>query len=302
MYKCALIVLCIVLASCGGGSTSDDNSSGFLGDASAQLSDYLILDLKTGNIEGRVDFPGDALTSSKYRTSHMIFVRVEGGSVTGGGNSVQDIDEEQGVISINTVFVAIFEATQGQWETVMGNSDTPWVFTGSTTIVPVSNADDIPAYNLSQEDADAFAKQMDSQTEYSVNLPTDDQWEYACRAGSTSLYSWGGTDDDTRSSEAVSILINNVNVYQTNLEGEGPTAAGTGTALTPTILREANPFGIYDMHGNVAEWTSDNSMRGGSWADTIFICRSANKVFVDLDYVDVETQHPLAGVRLVINP
>lgn len=295
---CLLFCILWTLSSCGSGSSgSTADSSSFLGDAAVQLSKVLIVNLNSGNIEGRTSLPNDVEINASYRSSHMIFVRIDAGSVQGGGwsGTYADADEDLGTISSQTLYMSIFEVTQGQWTAIMGSGDTPWIFDNSTTIVPVTNANNIPVYNISQEDAFACAAAIAAKTSADISIPSDEEWEYACRAGSTTLYNWGGTDADG-SSEVVNIIANNANVFQTNSKGQGPTAAA---AETPDVSvdRGVNAFGLYDMHGNVSEWTSDGKLRGGSWSDTIFACRSANKVTVDED-----TRHPLAGIRLVIYP
>ena len=297
-HICFLYCALLALSSCGSGSSgSSDDSSSFLGDAAVQLSNVMIVNLNTGNIEGRTTIPDDAESNASYRSSHMILVRIDAGTVQGGGwsGTYADADEDLGVIASQTLYMSIFEVTQGQWTAIMGGTDTPWIFENSTTIVPVTNANNIPVFNVSQEDAFAFAAAVSAKTSADASIPSDEEWEYACRAGSTTLYSWGGTDADG-SSEVVNTVANNANVFQTNIKGQGPTAAA---AETPDVAvdRGANAFGLYDMHGNISEWTSDGKLRGGSWSDTIFTCRSANKVTVDED-----TRHPLAGIRLVIYP
>ncbi len=281
--------LSIVLCSCGSGSSGDgSDSDSFLGGAGVVLAEVLILDVSTGNIESRVSLPADVTTNSAYRSSKMIFVKINGGSVNPVPSARRvDADEDTGQISVNTFYMSIFEVTQGQWERAMGT--TPWIFQNSDVVVPVTPANDIPAYNLSRLDADDLAMSLRSKSIQDIDIPTDLQWEYACRAGTDTLYNWGN-------SELLNDIASNANVYQSNLRGLGPTAAGDETPDV-AVDRDPNSFGLYDMHGNVSEWTSDNKLRGGSWADTVFVARSANKLDINED-----TPHPLAGVRLVINP
>lgn len=279
----------LLLVSCGGGSSSStSDSEGFLGGAGVVLADILIVNVSTGNVEPRVTLPADFLSNARYRTSHMIFVKITGGSIDPVPALRRvDADEDTGILGVGTYYMSIFEVTQGQWQRAVGT--TPWIFQNSDIIVPVANGDDMPVYNVSREDARDLAIILSNRSISDIEIPTDVQWEYACRAGSTGLYSWGN-------SELLNDIADNANVYQTNLKGRGPTPAADETPDV-AVDRDANGFGLYDMHGNVHEWTFEGKLRGGSWADTIFIARSANKVTIN-----DETPHPLAGVRLVINP
>ena len=122
------------------------------------------------------------------------------------------------------------EVTQAQWERVMGNN--PSYFKGA----------DRPVEEVSWIDAVAFCKKLTKMERragrlpagMAYQLPTEAQWEYACRAGTTTKYSWGG-----------SINLSNAN-YDENVD-----------ETTPVGKYPANPWGFHDMHGNVWEWVAD---------------------------------------------
>lgn len=114
-----------------------------------------------------------------------------------------------------------------------------------------------PVINVSWNDAVAYAAWLSTKTGKSYRLPTEEEWEFAARAGTTTNYSWG---DD--------IGVNKANCYS-NLCGDNwKYTASVGSFA-------ANGFGLFDMHGNVAEWTRSCSvlgcsyrmLRGGSWFD-----------------------------------
>jgi len=144
-----------------------------------------------------------------------------------------------------------------------------------------------PVINVNWDDAMAFAKWM------GCRLPTEAEWEYACRAGTTTAYYIGSTLNASQANF-------NSNIGQTKLVG----------SYAP------NPWGLFDMHGNVWEWCSDwygsyasysqtnpsgpasgstHVLRGGSWHDSGRFCRSATRV----DYVPSGRGSGI-GFRLVV--
>jgi len=142
---------------------------------------------------------------------------------------------------------------------------------------PQTQADGVPVTNISYDEAQAFVNRLSSESQQSYRIPSEAEWEYACRSGSSSRYSCGDFIDASRAAFAMS---------------SGPVAAGT---FPP------NGFGLYDMHGNVREWTADlwhdnydqtpqdgrpaldghSSMRlvrGGGWRDNAVMLRSAARM------------------------
>ena len=129
-----------------------------------------------------------------------------------------------------------YEVTQAQYEAVMtGNSDGL-----SATPSNWPNNADRPVEKVSWDDIQKFLTRLNAQEAGNIPagwayvLPTEAQWEYACRAGTTTAYSWGV---DINSSDA----NYNSNIGQTADVGQ----------------YSANPWGFFDMHGNVWEWTAD---------------------------------------------
>ena len=142
---------------------------------------------------------------------------------------------------------------------------------------PAAPAAGIPVTYVSYDDAQAFADRVSAKSEQKYRIPSEAEWEYACRAGSITRYSCGDSIDSSRA------------VFG---QSSGPAPAG---AFSP------NGFGIYDMHGNVREWAADlwhdnfdltpqdgrpaldghSSMRlvrGGGWRDTSMMLRSAARM------------------------
>ena len=117
-------------------------------------------------------------------------------------------------------YMGKYEVTQEQWEGVMKNN--PSITKGAK----------LPVENVSWEDCQEFIKKLNAKTNGGYRLPTEAEWEYACRAGTTTAYSYGD-----------SITKDDANV-------------GTGS-LKAVGGYKPNAFGLYDMHGNVYEWCED---------------------------------------------
>ena len=149
-----------------------------------------------------------------------------------------------------------------------------------------SQDDKHPVTCISWNDAVEFCKWLSKKTEQNITLPTEAQWEYACRAGSTTAYFWGSA----------------LNGDKANCNGNFP----CGTTIkgkyigktTPVGSYEANAWGLYDTHGNVWEWCQDwradypsgsvtdpvgpstgsnRVLRGGGWYSYARVCRSADR-------------------------
>ncbi len=149
--------------------------------------------------------------------------------------------------------------------------------------VPADNMDNNPAVHITWFGAKAFAEYVGG------DLPTEAQWEFACRAGTTTAFSFG---DDVA-------LFDEYGVYENNCEGNHASAVGT---------KKPNAWGLYDMHGNANEWCLDlwdmlsewpeedlvdpvsptpggfNLIRGGSWFSSALYCRSAVRIVGQPDY------------------
>jgi formylglycine-generating enzyme required for sulfatase activity/serine/threonine protein kinase len=165
-------------------------------------------------------------------------------------------------------YMGIYEVTQKQYQQVMGTN--PSKFNGSN----------LPVEQLSWNDAMEFCKKLSQKEGKTYRLPTEAEWEYACRAGTTSMYGFGDSESQ--------------------LGAYGWYGNNSGDTTHPVGQKKPNAWGLYDMHGNVLEWCQDwyandwylkspvenplnesygdkrfRVLRGGSWFNDPVICLSA---------------------------
>ena len=189
----------------------------------------------------------------------------------------EKLDEKlHSVIISKPFYIGKYVVTQKQYQTLMGNN--PSLFKGENK----------PVENVSWNDAKEFINRLSSifrkfiPIGYKFDLPTEAQWEYACRAGTTTALNNGKN-----------ITSKTDSCY--NLYGLGWYSNNSGSKTHAVGYKKPNAWGIYDMHGNVWEWCrdwygnykswtrsdpicisgSDRVRRGGSWNCSAIFCRSA---------------------------
>ena len=176
-------------------------------------------------------------------------------------------------------------------------------------------ADDHPVVNVTYADSLAFCDWLSKKDGHTYRLPTEAEWEYACRAGTTTTFSSG---DDPKSLAEVAALYDSETVKLFPQWKENALPASDGQQFTaPVGSYKPNAFGLYDMHGNVWEWCSDwygedyygksptddpqgpesgrqRVRRGGSWHTWPFYMRSSFR-----NYNSPQTRYVLVGFRVV---
>ncbi len=149
--------------------------------------------------------------------------------------SIQSPDEKPiHQVTLQAFHIGAFEVTQGQYEAVMGIN--PSLFQPPT----YQDMPNRPVEQVSLNDAKAFCQQLSVITGQTFTLPSEAQWEYACRAGTTTRYSFG---DDTA-------LLGDYAWFADNIPGM--------TITEPVGMKLPSPWGLYDTYGNVWEWCLDS--------------------------------------------
>jgi formylglycine-generating enzyme required for sulfatase activity/uncharacterized caspase-like protein len=198
-------------------------------------------------------------------------------------------EEPQHTVNAPTFFMGMFEVTQEQYQQLMGKN--PSRFKGAKR----------PVETVSWNDAVEFCKKLSQKTKRNYRLPSEAEWEYACRAGTTTPFYFGET--------ITTDLANykgNYYIYASAPKGKYREQTTEVGSFPP------NAFGLYDMHGNVWEWCQDTwhdsykgaptdgrawvdndnqlrLLRGGSWNYSPGYCRSAlrYRYSPDLDYYSI---------------
>ena len=267
---------------------------------------YVVIDLSEGTnaasfaISYLDDVPEGGWTE-EYKTTKLVLRKVEAGKFTMGspedelGRNDNEVQHE--VTLTKPFFAGVFEVTQKQYELIMGNN--PAYYQGDSRPVErvsynmLRGTDKGAAWPANNEvDSDSFFGILRAKTGLNFDLPTEAQWEYACRAGTTTALNSGkNLSDDKKCDEMAE-----VGRYWHNGGGdEGDD--GKYFAHTKVGSYLPNAWGLYDMHGNVCEWCLDwwgdwngdpatdpkgntdgikRVLRGGSWIDRYaHECRSA---------------------------
>jgi formylglycine-generating enzyme required for sulfatase activity len=240
-------------------------------------------------------------------------VAIPGGSFLMGSPEDElerDDDEDQHHVDVPPFFMGKYPVTQAQWRYVA--AELPQVTRSIEPDPAHFKGDNLPVEDVSWLDAQEFCARVRVLTGRFCRLPTEAEWEYACRARTTTPFHFG----ETISSELAN--YDGEETYGKGKEGE------SHEKTTPVgSFGVANSFGLYDMHGNVDEWCEDhfhNSyegaptdgsawtnptaeenvyriLRGGSWDGYPRNCRSAYRSRLNADI-----HHDLCGFRVVYSP
>lgn len=257
LAACPLLAVCLLLAACLG---SGDPNDEFLDTIGSGQAPFLVLDLGSGQTTPRQEAPPIAPGALVLRLvpahTHQL-----GSPVSQDGH--QD-DETLREVEVSGFYIAVHEITRDQWLTVAGSQ--PW---GDE-----QGSGSLPAGHLSQAMVESACA---AHPALGLALPSPDEWEVACRAGSSDPWSWGETSRGGEEHPAITRHAASV--------PSGPATVGT---------MPANALGLHDMHGNLWELTNAGEVRGGSWREDAWQARSANRV-----PVDPQLPHPLHGWRPV---
>jgi formylglycine-generating enzyme required for sulfatase activity len=194
----------------------------------------------------------------------------------------RDNENQHEVTLTKSFYMGKNEVTQEQWEAVLGKNPSD------------TKGAKLPVTGVSWEDCQEFIKKLNASTKGGYRLPYEGEWEYACRAGTTTAYSYG----------------DNLTKGDANIDGDSIKAVGS---------YKPNAFGLYDMHGNVWEWCNDwygtlqdgevtdptgavsgeyRVLRGGSFTYYFSIARSSFRY----NYFSPSVRFNYIGLRLARTP
>lgn len=229
--------------------------------------------------------PSGGFNTDAYKTTKLVLRRIPAGTFKMNGSYQVTLSKP--------FYVGLFEVTQKQYALVMGSN--PSSFSGDKRPVEQVSWNTIRGNSgwpsSSAVSGDSFMGRLRARTGLEFDLPTEAQWEYACRAGTTTAYSYGASAN-----------------------GDYMWYQGNSSSQTHEVgTKKPNPWGLYDMHGNVWEWCLDwyGSLsggtdpkgsssgsyrvgRGGGWGGYAGDCTSSYR-----NYYDPSLAYNYYGFRLV---
>lgn len=222
-------------------------------------------------------------------------VEIPAGSFCMGSNNGEKNEKPVHQVTISrSLYIGKTEVTQAQWQAVMGTSIRQQRDKIATSFPLAGEGNDYPMYYVNWDEAQEFIRRLNQTNhDYTYRLPTEAEWEYACRAGTTGDYAGD---------------LSSMAWY-----------GNSGDQAHPVGTKRPNSFGLYDMHGNVYEWVQDwygenysgsssrtdpqgprsgkyKVLRGGVWGFKAQSARSASRMPLEPGELDAYYGH---GFRIV---
>ncbi len=274
---------------------------------------YMVIDLSSGPDStsypvSYLDAVPDGGWSDEYKTTKLVLRRIEPGTFKMCG--------QYNVTLTRPFYIGVFEVTQKQYENITG--ERPSVFQTSYEVRPV---DHLFYYNIrlsfsSDVPLNSFIGKIRERTGISnIDFPTEAQWEYACRAGTTTDYNNGKDNtsgEQDPAMEEIGRYWHNGGSQASNYTKYSSYPLTSGTAAVGSYA--PNEWGLYDMHGNVCEWCLDkldnvqegmidpegslgfqSIMRGGGWRSRAEECTSIFRRTAEAQYVIYHNAAPIDG-------
>ena len=215
-------------------------------------------------------------------------------------------ESPQHEVNLNSFFMGRYPVTQAQWRIV---AQMPQIEHSLEPNPSRFNGKLRPVTRVSWYDALEFCQRLSHHTGKNYRLPSEAEWEYACRAGTSSPFHFG------------QMITTEVANYDGSAYVDGPSGKSRGKTTSVNELNHANAWGLSDMHGNVYEWCEDHwhrnysnaptngstwvtggdsrrrVIRGGSWIIDPRFCRSAYRDFINPDFRSDDI-----GFRLICVP
>jgi formylglycine-generating enzyme required for sulfatase activity len=241
-----------------------------------------------GEINQRTEETAQQLVEEIGNGVNLEMVEIPSGSfLMGSPETEEERDDNEGPqhrVEVPGFLMGKYQVTQAQYEAIMGEN--PSRFSGANN----------PVERVNWYKAKEFCKRLSEKTGREYRLPSEAEWEYACRAGTTTPFYFGET-----------ITTDLANYDGDYTYGNGPEGVDR-EKTTPVGSFPPNAFGLYDMHGNVWEWCEDvwhenyegapndgrpwltggnhnrRVLRGGSWTYNPRFCRCANRYWLNPDF------------------
>jgi eukaryotic-like serine/threonine-protein kinase len=252
---------------------------------------------RNGNVIGKPAGSAEILTEDLGNSVELKMVKIPAGKfLMGSPASEQDRQQDEGPqhqVNVSEFYLGQTLVTQAQWTEIMGNNPAHF-----------QENNKLPVEDVSWLDTMDFCQKLSQKTGKIYRLPSEAEWEYACRAGTTSPFAFG---------ETITPAVVN---YKGDYPDRGSARGQSRGKTTPGGLFPPNLFGLYDLHGNLWEWCLDEwadsydgapndgsargdikardknkrrVLRGGSWSNLASNCRAADRYvnFASLRYISI---------------